>query len=561
MLTFRPALAPDVDFVLANSPLDPTKLNGFTLKPLNGSTLILAIGCGLAENPNPSIHLFSGFCARNRRVVSGADAFTLDWTDRHPGNYAIVEEHDRELSVRSDIFGLQAIYLYRSATNQLASNNLHMLVSVCRQLGIRLTPYKPFFERRLLPRWIGQQASGRVCAFSEITLLLTDEELRGSRSTGFRIIRSPRQPFTRYADALEASIEAITNQVAAAANTFHCLVYRLSGGYDSRAVFGALIRLDLLKRAYCWTFPHLADDFRSVQMLVEQYGGEFCSDFPFGRAVVPLTIEDAFNQWASNNFGSYSTLLGFEKHARASFDDRTVAVLFGGGGECYRDFYFADVDIEREHKFRKRIAAIVSGDTPSLRGSAHRIAESYCEELNALPGASVREKLRAHYLNYRNRFHFGGGTSSKMNRISMSPLMQVGLLDAAEISRREGRDLRRILADIYEAFHPDLMKIPFDRPEKAMVPQSLQWPGKAYDPVSITSAKPPALFDSKRKSALIEEKFKEAVTGIKEIGIYDDFDFDGYVADIINRGQVKPAVMPEYQASVISTYHLLQYAS
>jgi hypothetical protein len=390
---------------------------------------------------------------------------------------------------------------------------------------------------------------------------------------------------------MAAGIQAMLEQIRAVADFSHYLIYRLSGGYDSRAVFGALLRERLLRRSWCWTFPHLKDDFEVVKLLVNYYGGDFAKSFPWHLNAEPVDIAESYRIWSSHNFGLYSTNLGVGNFRRTIFNRKTVIVLSGGGGECFRDFYFPVPDIEEPGVLEREVARLISRRFSSLDRSggwwwrptsqspAKRIASIFSEDFRAMPGGSLREKFRSHYLNFRNRFHFGSQNISTANRFNLKPLMQISFLDAADILRASGGNLSRIFYDVFSALDKRLPFFPFDKEEKEFKDEIIHNPDailakerllgelrdlkSRYDPVSITTSFPagPRLFSREERTSLLDDELKRAIQLIRESRIYESINFNGYVKNVEEARKKHPDSYAQYRSSLISTAHLLEYTN
>lgn len=531
-IPFKPSPPPYQDFVVSTHPGMAPEFDA--ARPFNGVVLHL-IKSAIFDG-----RLFSGvsFDGGEKSALGGH------------GSYNIVETVGDEVHVRSDAFGLGVLYVYEGRYS-LASNNLHMLVAVCRQLDLALTINQGAILRRLNPKSIGQQPSSLTTSFKEIRIIQAGRELHFS-TAGMVEVQSPKRVFRHYEEAIDAGVEGMRRQVATIARRSDHPVYRLSGGYDSRAVFGALVAEGLLSDAYCWTFPHLEEDFQVVRQLIGHFGGQFADAFPWSVNTEALSVEEAFQSWASTNFGTYATFLGLEAFTRTSFDESTVVVMFGGGGECFRDFYFADALPSSRDGIADRVATVCRNMWPEGSNAPLKIAGLFADEIMKMEGADPAAKLRSYYINLRNRFHFGRATETRANRINASPFMQAGFLAAAEFEA----DGRKMLADIYDRLHPDLKRIPFDKREKSLG-EPLNVEPATYSPRSMGAAYPPRKFGGKDLDQCISDNYSDAVRFIRQSGVYDDFDFDAFLGHAEAQRERSKERHQQFQASIISTHHLL----
>ena len=477
------------------------------------------------------------------------------------------------LTVSCDEFGIGIIFLYRSsdAAITLVSNSMHFLVTVCRHYRLPLHLHEESMLKRLIPYQLGQQPSGYHIFFDEIEMLGVGQFLR-VKDGRVLVENENRRQYVSYSDALDAAVTAMREQVRAIASFTSNPVIRLSGGYDSRVVFGAMVREDVLRRSWCWTLPRLDDDFRAAKLLVNFYGGEFAKDFPFHRNAEALSLGHSYDAWSSRNFGFYSKERGIETHRRLAFDRKTVAVLNGGGGECFRDHYFQVPDLERRGKLERAVRRFTKARRfPSIEKVAGgRIADAFTRDLKSMPGSTLQAKLRAHYLNFRNRFHFGFTTDGIQNRVNFSPLMQSPFIDAAEFMRQSGRDPIHIVRDTLAALDERLLSFPFDKTEKHFVkPEAvgsgdrsggMESPVSIYDPVAVVFRNK-RLFRDQDREQLVKSELVRATEEIADSGVFGSINFRNYVADIEERAPKSLSDYHIYRYSIISTANIIAYAS
>src|SRR5690606_32502387 len=93
---------------------------------------------------------------------------------------------------------------------------------------------------RLYPIHFGQQLCTAEAHFEQIRMLPVGTYCR-IRERAIRHERTQTETFASYEDAIQAGAAGIENQVGIACANRRA-VYRLSGGWDSRIVYGALLK-------------------------------------------------------------------------------------------------------------------------------------------------------------------------------------------------------------------------------------------------------------------------------------------------------------------------------
>jgi len=475
--------------------------------------------------------------------------------------------------VESDVFGMAPLYHYQAARRHVVSNRLHLLVEVARELGWSLTLSHQAMLTRLFPVHFGQQLSTRQVYFREIQLLAPRERcvIRGMK---VEVEAIPAPTFERYEDAIQhgfSSIRKLLRQIC----DRHQVFLRLSGGWDSRVLYGALLREELLDSVYCWTLPSKTDDFRVVCGLVERFGGRFSDSPVWLRSTHPQDLMIAFTRYRSYHLGCYSANLGFETHCRAGFGPDTVCVLFGGGGECFRTLYLHDLPADATARnVETRIREVLS-NVPPLEASAARLARIFRKNLLAISGHDVHESLRQHYIYFRNRFHYGISTQSITNRVNMQPLLHESLLEACRLAGPEAIANGRIHFDLHALGHEDLPHLPFESPKKrfsdAVAAQSrfgriaprdpsFHPDEEHYQVIRLRLAVSKSLYRTQDKNQLWKRSFAQAYGHVRSHRWFRNLYTDAFHDYIDSLEQESPQRYYQWTASVIGTSDLLSIA-
>lgn len=522
----------------------------------------------------------SGFAFAGSGVLSTAASFAkhlrAHGTLPNSGQYFLVlaNEAGTELTLAADSFGTHPVYVYASHRRYIVSNRFHMLLVLAKSLGWPLTLSDSAFLTRLYPISFGQQLMTPKVYFKEVELLGADS-LPVIRKGRLFIEPRPTQKYSSYEHALEQGASDIADLMTALRGQKN-VFYRLSGGWDSRSYYAHMLRTRLHRSSYCWTFPTLEKDFRVVRQLLGRYGGAFSDSPVWLNSVIPVSLDEAFSLYRSRTLGLYATNLGLEAFQREGLDTDTSFVMFGGGGECLRNFYFAHRQSLQPRDVRDEVAMSLSR-VPPLNPHIAKLAREISRGLLSGPGADCHAQLRHHYRNFRNRFHFGIATQSVANRLNVQPLMQPALLCAADLAGPEAVARGQLHFDLQTMVDDELPLVPFDDAAKAFVPaviEASQFRGRTpsiapisksgrladYVRVPLGGPAPPALFSGGDKDRAWTELFRRAFDMVSRDSPLAPYCGPDLFTHITGLQGTKKAHYHQWSASFIGSADLLQLA-
>jgi hypothetical protein len=494
---------------------------------------------------------------------------------RMHGQYALVGiGPDGALFIENDVFGMCPLYHYRSGRNEIVSNRLHLILEVAKALDWPLTICDEALLTRLLPLRFGQQPCTPRIYFRQVHLVPVGATCRVNKHNGVvDMAWDSGARFSRYEDAIQHAADQILSQARLLCSRYTVL-YRLSGGWDSRIVYGALLRGGLQKDTYCWTFPERRDDFRVVCGLIKMFGGKFTNSPIWMNNTVPQDLMTAFRRFRSRQLGCYNLDRGFMSHYRRSFGPNPTLVLLGGGGECFRRVYFKDLqDDARPQDLEKRIVKMLDRFHP-LAPFSRELASTFRRALLSMPADNVPESLRLHYLNFRNRFHHGHALSPA-NCLYLHPLMQASLLEASRLAGPRATSQGKVHFDLQAIADQRLPHLPFDLPGKQFsreLATELQFAGaeqarlefdmdeSVYRPIRLPVEAPPALFRGAEKRALWKEAFSHAYERMRSYKLFRRICSAEFRDYILGFERLKPEYYYPWTTSVIGTSDLLDIA-
>ncbi len=385
------------------------------------------------------------------------------------GNYVFVDLSSHSALVQPDPFGMSMVYTSES----FVSNRLHLLALLIKKTNIPAsfsstynnggfsyslnTFDTPIDGVKLLPAGATAKIiNGKV--HIEQTYLKSDFQEK-----------SP----TEYWQLIRKGAQEVIDNVTAILDSGLPVFSDLTGGRDSRVVFGALVASGRVKDAIFNTIsnptsPGLTTDLNIASGLVKRYGGSYQGrPVPIGYSV--HTPEQNLERRRSQVFGTYHWIVPADIQPIFSLSKIPSIRMLGGGGELYREYW-------KPMLFRTADSSIMSSDD-YLSELLHQFKEksfgngflpvyinSLLETFQRLPGDKVGHKLDAHYLNFRNRFHFGQRHSIPESMYTLNVAATPSLLEASRSLPLSEQVTGRVLFDVIRCFDDKLAYFEFDSP-------------------------------------------------------------------------------------------------
>lgn len=385
------------------------------------------------------------------------------------GSYTVVDLANDVATVQPDLFGMNATYI----SDVLVTNRLHLAGLVSRKVDV---------DNALSATYNDGGFSFSFNTFKtpvqDVELLPTGSrvELAGGR---LRVVRNDaiddfrtREP-EEYWALIERGAHEVVENVTAVVDSGLPVFADITGGRDSRVVFGALVAAGRQRDVVFNTIanpgtPGLQADLEIGTGLVALYGGSY-GERPRAVAYAEHSIEQNLQRRRSQLFGAYHWIVPTDVRPATSVSKTATIRMLGGGGELYRDYWkpmlFTSVhsDAAATDDFVRSMLKRHRGKGLGARYFEHYIGD-LLETFRALPGEAVGHKLDAHYLNFRNRFHFGPrqSTAEAMSTINVATVPS--LLAASRALPAEERASGRVLFDVIRTFDEKLAHLPFDKP-------------------------------------------------------------------------------------------------
>lgn len=464
-LKFVPHDEPQTDFVIVRT--DSSELRELMLS-LGASRTAYAHCVCYKWNSRLGNLFMVGIGVLDGELVVGPRRLEKYPNDFGAGSYTVVDCRSNRTVIQPDKFGMNVLYY----SDALVTNRLHLAAIVERQIDV---------DNSLSSTYNSGGFSFSFNTFktpvSGVSILQTGATIEIG-NTGISVdnpdtaedydVLTP----DAYWNLIEQGACEVANNVAAIVKSGLPVYSDITGGRDSRVVFGALVASGLqhdviFNTGLNTSTPGLLADLEIGTGLVAKYGGSY-SERPRAFGYSEYTIDQNLNRRRSQVFGSYHWIVPADVRPIAPLNKHQSIKLLGGGGELYREYWqpllFTTINSEiecSEHNLQKMFLSQLG--TPLGSMYYERYSKDLIETLQNLPGNSVGSKLDAHYLNFRNRFHFGPRQSLPESISTLNAATSPALLKASRGLPATERASGRVLFDVTRALDEELAFLPYDK--------------------------------------------------------------------------------------------------
>lgn len=489
---------PDLDFI----PHDPPQ-SDFVIVTNDTEVLhrrLTAIGAKRRRYANYSIYTWNyrlsdrfivGIGVVDGNLLIGPRNLRRSPTEIGTGSYTIVDCNENSSLVRPDPFGMNTVYY----SDCIITNRLHLAALIVREIdadsalasfyneggySFSLNMFQTAISGvKLAPAGASLSANNYG-----ITLNLPEDDYMFDES-------NPDE----YWELIERGASEIVSNVEAVIDAGFPVYADLTGGRDSRLIFGALVAAGKQEEVVFNTLtntatPGLVADLEVATGLVAAYGGRY-DDRPRSFGYSQYTVSQNLRRRRSQIFGTYHWLVPTDIRPVATLNRTQTIKLLGGGGELYRDYWhpllFNSVDATSIATPDDTEAMLVRHAGPYL---GHNLLPSYqlnmVHSIMSLPGRTMGSKLDSHYLNFRNRYHFGPRQSLPESLSTLNPAMSRSLLHAARSLPASERSSGRVLFDVTRALDEKLAYLPYESPNDPSIFRSGYHRRSRYDDTQLT---------------------------------------------------------------------------
>jgi len=422
----------------------------------------------------------TGFAFTPGAVISGSGGLRAylaaggcrDGAEFEDGRFFAVLEAGGEVRAFTDPMGQDALYYYSNedpfhgpVEDWLISNSVYELAKQAKAAG---KPVK-FLSHIAASHFIsdgaafGAQLISNQTAIQQIKVLPIGCECRISRQDRtMTIVRTrPGDWLTRadddYAELMEHFvIKTCARILALAESGRYDIMADLTGGHDSRAIFGMTQRAGVADRIRYFSNPARPDDFRSASLVSAAYGRSLITQ---PHVEVFDEPEELYALWKQACLGVYTSIYA------GSVQENQGRLRLHGGNFLSKEFG------EKPARVRAESTRRFMPD----KQIADRVARAFMQSFGQIGiDPDHTWAMQLHYLNFRGRFHYGRNWFGNGRTPHLTPLISQHFARAAfKLSPHDYNTLRPCM-DLLLALDNQLGLIPFDLPEKCFPTEALE---------------------------------------------------------------------------------------
>ncbi len=398
----------------------------------------------------------------------------FDQIDPECGSFVMFDVRASKTRIANDLFGYGQIFASQHKGCAIASNRLHLHRLVMKHLGIIIYPDEAVVMSFLFGHhgFFSQQSSLRRTAIKgvehvPVDCLVSIKEGKLSRIEKSQFSNLKKVSSSDYEILIKRGIDKIVENTAAAINDedFAVPIVDLTAGKDSRMVFSSAINTNNWRsRVRINTLDFPGDDLAVSCGVSNLFGAQFYEGDETEQS--PVSLDESLKLWRSYFFGQYHRY-GCGAWANKGLN-RTEIAIGGANGEIYRTFWGAVVtrQLATQSTVKGFADSLVSSSAIKSfysKDQLQLLVSALSDELDSLPGDSLREKIEDHYLFHRNRAHCGlRGFTFYHDRLTWYPLQSADLLGASRAIGYDERSKNRVIFDVLRELHPVLTDLRFE---------------------------------------------------------------------------------------------------
>lgn len=381
------------------------------------------------------------------------------------GSFASIHVLENEIVAKTDIFGLSFLYLYQHGDIWALSNRYEMILDWASSCALPLQlNTSPFIRGLTSIEQCFSQRHSRECDFSQIRFIALDESVI-IKSNGVSI--SKNTAFTdlleahdeNYDQLIDAAAQEIKNNTRGIFNSGGCrnIICDLSGGFDSRLVFAAIVGSGNADKVAIRSNPVANSlDLEIATTIADSFGLSYLSAQHHPQHFTNATT--ALGNAASYFLGEYYSY-GTTAWSCEGKNTDTCRVS-GGGGELYRAINLKSVNASSKDPANfTKIAVRELANLELFSTSDH--LDTLQIEVDKLPGDAT-SKTEFHYIFYRNRIHYGmRAWDTQHECVVYQPAISINLFKASRCLSAEERSIEKAMLDVTNRMLPVVTCFPY----------------------------------------------------------------------------------------------------
>lgn len=375
----------------------------------------------------------------------------------HNGEYCAINWSPQEVTIDRDVFGNARLLTTAGPRFAAVSDSIVVLASLRRALGESLSVNaEMMLARAVLNNTAAQQMSPDTM-FSEISFVPAGFGVRIDKRFKVNLTGTPMadrlsaRGEVTYRDQVRMIASDVCETVAGLASIDGWKsVLSLSGGYDSRVVFGAARSTDSFGPFSYFSAnnsPVHTRDFEVATSLADAFGMPAHHDPAFKPDDCP---QQKLTLWAASLLGVYD---GFGPNRTSRGQSRSFTIT-GIGAELLKGNW----------GWRQFSALVADLNSGAVRQAYERQGRSGIEVLGGDPDSPYASEL--YYLGYRNGLHSAAGHIG-LHMTGVHPLQQFQLAELGHARTNEGhRGNPSTIADISILIDADVAAFEYDDPSR-----------------------------------------------------------------------------------------------
>ena len=414
------------------------------------------------------------------------------------GDYTTVIIDKHQLTISNDYFGVQKIYYLQTEDGLIISNRHHLLVFAAVKCGFRLSLNKTTVQSHLISGASQPfaQTLSNDSLVQRVKILPVHNRLVISKSgmtleakSIADLLFSQRRVLSdsEYLTLLNKGKEDVVNNMQAIFNhpRFSHVLVDLTGGMDSRAVFGALNNIkgahEKTRINSCET-ASLPDDQKIAVTINNAFGYKYDD---ITEEFTQCTNAELLNEYYSHLSGIYYAYDPKNILCQTVSLKDTINVTGFFGEICLRPYYSRSyLESLSGLGLAEFVDKLVDQHSLSTFGGKEALVQFKSvmfDALSALPGETALEKYDLHYLYFRNGLH-----CSDIYRLNKKT-PRVGILQSKHLIDIKLNTYSRINAvklenDFIACLNPLLACFPYDTEKDNADKQATQSELEVFDP-------------------------------------------------------------------------------